>query len=119
MTTKDLVKFILANRGGTNAYLDWSIPEIISHLLWCVENGTLCYCAVDGRVTGVMTGIYRMDSYYVTNILSIERNMPHFISYILRTFPTAKTISTNRHGRFHKSYPLDNRTIERFMKGTK
>ena len=118
MTILDVVKFILKHR-KQKAFHDWSIPEITIGLHKCIRENTFCHTEENGIITGVMIGHINNTRFHVDNILSTKRNMPVFINYIVRTFPQMTHISTTRHGRFYKEYPIDDKTYNKFMKGTK
>jgi hypothetical protein len=119
MKVIDAIKFILKNRKG-KAFVDWSIPQMTIYIVHCIDKNTFFWSENEKHeVTGVCVGHLFDGGYHIDNILSIEHNMPGFIHAIVKNHPHITKITTLRHGRFYKEYPVNQRTLERFMKGTK
>lgn len=114
----DAIKFILQYRKN-KAFVDWSIPQLTVAIHKCITNNTVCCVEENSNIVGIMIGEVDGSSFHIHNILSIRRNMPLFIRFILDNYPNVTNITTIRHMRQFKSYPINEKTINKFMKGTK
>ena len=118
MIVKDAYDFIIKHR-GTKAFVNWSDYDIVTCIDNCIINGTICYTTDTTGITGIMVGEVAGDTFHVTNILTTRRVMPIMMSFIVRCFPNVTKVTTVRHGRFHKTYPITEKVFNRLMKGTR
>jgi hypothetical protein len=98
-TVKDLVEFILKNRGN-KCFKGWTPEQIATAVIATMKQKTLIYGADEfGNINTVMIGVKNGKDFRVVNMLSTANNGKQIVRAILDLFPDCERLHFSRKGR--------------------